>query len=1768
MPQAYASDPKNVFDALGSLPSGIVNSTVNVINGGYIEQHEDISLPGIEGLTLSRTNVKDSDDIIAGWVTNHRHVIWDIGEGLFKQFVDATYSAPHGMMFRFKKADDVKHISLLKIPDSRYLNGLTNTGKGAIGGKTNYRNLILQQRNKKLIEIRDGAGEIVTMRLRHEKFYPDTIEHSNRLFTKYRYDKKGRLSKIIGENRDAVTLSSITFNYPEKLEKDKSVVEAKTHNGQKVFYKFITSKQHGKKVLDTIINSAAPTIKYEYDSLKCDAAPRIQRRILPDDRILETFYYTRGDNFVCGKNEYQKKDGYSLNRVKVQKAPVGADSTLVTTHTYRYVKGKDYCGEAYVYDAYDRCKRYEYSRNKLYAISHYMGSERGEAPYLVEKFLWPNVGSSQDGNLIGHLISEDDTHHLAYRNFIYDERGNVKEDRLFGNLTGYSIEQIHLYGCYPIDNGVEVFVKRYTHSADGYNNMLSEDDGRKKIAYGYYPESDLLKEQLTYVGDRIAIRKFYFYDENRAVSKIIIDDGCHRDSSNLSGVTERHITEYRNHEKDIAGLPAEIEKKYLDLDTGTTITLTKKKIEYTPEGWVREVAEYDSKGSLISRIEKQYDNFGNVILEIDAGGYVIERRYDANKNKIYEKGPRQDMHREFGYDWSNRLVYQKEIYDDGTQLQESYSYDYLSNKISETDHFGNSVHYKYDTFGRVLEGTKRDGSILSKHRYNRLGHIVSKIDGKGNDHRVETTCRGQPVHIYYPDGTEEHCRYSIDGFLLEEVSKEGISSRFELDYLGRVIKESRYSRDGEFLDSRTYEYNAFHLIKEIDFQGKVTSYRYDYAGRLIQVENGERIKAIEYDDYGREIKVTEYASAGEYIATHKTYDALNRVISEVITDSEGNIQSAVDTRYDCDGNKVAITEYGKGGASTLIKEYNAHGEVIKEVDALGNTTITRYLYDYINDQGHRVGYRETIDPRGNKTMVIKDRCGRDEVLKREDAFGVPLHKTTFVYDGNDNKIASIEDVHLNGEVIRTMVNRWEYDAGNRLVKKIEAEGTPLQKEILASYNNLGQKASIVKPDGVIVSYAYNKKGLLQEVSSSDGTIDYSYHYDAMGNPIFVEDLANGTSTRRLYNQHGDVLEEILANGQRFGAEFDGLGRTQTIEHPDGLTVHYTYQGKFLKKVAAVDANGTETFSHSYVEYDQRGKLLEAQLAGNVGTASYDYDLLGRIRNITTEHWRENIAGFDESGNLTQKEVADCYGVTSDSYQYDAMNQLRKESGAIEHEYQNDSLNNRTSKDGVAQKINSLNQIVSDGCKQFYYDLNGNVVKIDDSIEEIQLQYDAFDRLIKVVRGDTTTKYTYDELHRRLTKNGESYLYNGKHEVGSVSPSGKIRERRFLGNAIAAEIGATVAMEIDDKLYVAIHDHNGNIATLVDAETNSIKEAYRFSAFGEEITESGSCINPWRFSGKRFDPETGFIYFGRRYYFPEIGRWLSADPLGDRDGVNLYAYVANNPLTHTDAFGLCRSCEVKNQMKQNNVSIFQESRPISFSQIANYGPSLDKADDKFLLYAAKNFKVLKLERVGDKPTPLGTMQLYANGIGTLFEKCIETAKKIADMSGGFFTYALCNPTEGGCKDLIKCAILKSHIDTQAVKELRGFLNFVTEELKKDCQDARLYSHHHSRAGMEMDRAGRGMPKDNRKHIQAHTYGSATMIDRGLFSYVMNYVNNLDGIPRTDLHGLYFNRDVVRYTNWSEGGIFNILGNHSIDSKGYMESIENEIFRYQKEEIWHR
>jgi RHS repeat-associated protein len=118
---------------------------------------------------------------------------------------------------------------------------------------------------------------------------------------------------------------------------------------------------------------------------------------------------------------------------------------------------------------------------------------------------------------------------------------------------------------------------------------------------------------------------------------------------------------------------------------------------------------------------------------------------------------------------------------------------------------------------------------------------------------------------------------------------------------------------------------------------------------------------------------------------------------------------------------------------------------------------------------------------------------------------------------------------------------------------------------------------------------------------------------------------------------------------------------------------------------------------------------------------------------------------------------------------------------------------------------------------------------------------------------------------------------------------------------------------------ACYDGNGNVVGLVDGSTGSLSANYEYGPFGETIRVSGTqaTANPVRFSSKYQDDQTGFLYYGYRYYNPNTGRWPNRDPIGERgfnvltlhsqkfyrnEELNLYQLLGNNPINRVDFDG--------------------------------------------------------------------------------------------------------------------------------------------------------------------------------------------------------------------------------------------------------------------------
>ena len=103
----------------------------------------------------------------------------------------------------------------------------------------------------------------------------------------------------------------------------------------------------------------------------------------------------------------------------------------------------------------------------------------------------------------------------------------------------------------------------------------------------------------------------------------------------------------------------------------------------------------------------------------------------------------------------------------------------------------------------------------------------------------------------------------------------------------------------------------------------------------------------------------------------------------------------------------------------------------------------------------------------------------------------------------------------------------------------------------------------------------------------------------------------------------------------------------------------------------------------------------------------------------------------------------------------------------------------------------------------------------------------------------------------------------------------------------------------------IYDNNGNVTELLDGNTGEIVGRYEYDPYGNTTKIEGKAAqeNKIRFSTKEYDETSGLYYYGYRHYDPVTGRWPSRDPIEEDGGINLYAFVGNDPIGKLDRLGL-------------------------------------------------------------------------------------------------------------------------------------------------------------------------------------------------------------------------------------------------------------------------
>lgn len=1541
-------------------PSSIVGGYVNAISGALIETDTDIVLPGPEPLIYQRIYCSkdwNGDVICDGWTNNHAENAYLHHDGDLYTISAAEASGGSITYWGHKARRNRAYREDFYPPPEQSVQGeqrvgkdkgLTNTGMGDPSGNTNLKNQSYHYCNHAK-HIRGSLCDGTT-RTYYPAIKPNEWDYlplrfvlsqesrpsGSTLSYDYYIDNslgKGKIRSIKAlDTTGGQLFSQLLFDYSGNVGKPGiHEIKGTASDGRQITYRFChfnfpTNRRASvaRRYLSEVIPPNGPKVSYEYTYGDAWQVAMLSEKKVANRAVLKVNYYDTGKNQNGDIVATAPNGGARCGNVSMLQAPVGADATLIPTHCFVY-----WDGWTDVRDAYNQRTIYRFNdQERITSLERYTGSDQ-YALYSSDRFYWGDPNTHHACDLCCKALLDARGNILSCRAYEYDTQHNAVAEHLAGNLSGLSQKQpvISDKGTIQTDS-CECYTIHRTFTDDAFRLLKSETLPNGRFTeYQYQPNSNLLIAKLIKDPLQIIQREFHTYNANGTLVKTIRDDGIGTRADDLSGVMCRTITYISpKTSAPCVGLPEEVREYYLDLDTGREVLLKGVKTIYSLEGWKLREEHFDATDTLTHTLVWGYDQAGNAILEQDASGQVTTRRFDAFNNKIFEQTPDLSYYTEYTYDNSNRLINETRVCKNLPPITHSYRYDYLHRKIASIDACGHETRYDYDTFGRLIKThlpAYRDAqgnqiSLCQERSYDEAGNIIRLVDFDGNVTVTSYNVYGKPVYVQHPDDTQEIYVYNLDGTLQYHTAVDGVTTRYFYNVLGLCTRKELLSSTDEVLAYTTSSYKGGRLIASTDANGNLTTYTYDGAGRIVREQRPDTILTTRYDNRGRKARVEQMISdkEGDIEVKVFVYDPLDRLIEERVEDSRGTVFIRTAYGYDAGGRKTLVKRWNSEGEAITQTEYDGYGKICRTTDAEGHISLIQRVYTARNDRGEQVLQVTQIDPLGQRSVATHDVLGRPECVTIYAPSGEEIAHHMNTYDSKGRIIQRQDSTKSAGLADHDYIVQRVYDSRGRVIKLIEAAQTPLQRQTAYTYNKCGQKEQEVLSTGVMLHHAYDQLGRLAHLSSSDNSIDYHYTYDAHGNLVHVYDAIHKHDTHRVYDAMHRIIQETLGNELILHFNYDGLGRLIELNLPDESVVSWTYDAAFMRSVDRQDRQGVTQYIHQYLDYDLAGNVMRVRRIGKAGEALHKWDKLMRAVEQSGGAFTETVppGGYDAAGNLIAKTRTDAVGSVPSSYRYDARYRLIAESTHQQHSYSYDSLDNRLSMDNKSCECNALHLLLSQGDINYTYDNLGFRSSRTQGANKTAYRYDALGRLIELTTQDTKISYVYDSFNRRLSKAIQywnpklstwyqplttRYVYQQQMEIGVVDMRGHLRQFRALGQGLGAEIAAAVAIEMDSKVYAPIHDHTGNIVTLVDAGTGEVAEVYRYSAFGEETCfkshggkewrPANIATSPWRFASKRTDSESALINFGRRYYDPEIGRWLTPDPAGYGDGPNRYSY---------------------------------------------------------------------------------------------------------------------------------------------------------------------------------------------------------------------------------------------------------------------------------------
>lgn len=778
-----------------------------------------------------------------------------------------------------------------------------------------------------------------------------------------------------------------------------------------------------------------------------------------------------------------------------------------------------------------------------------------------------------------------------------------------------------------------------------------------------------------------------------------------------------------------------------------------------------------------------------------------------------------------------------------------YSYSDQDDLIAAYDSFDHPFLYEYSDHLLVRE-TDRGGYSFS-FEYDARDEDARCLASRGQDGLYGVRLEYLPKHTVVTYGDQAHWTFRHNGQRVTEiVDPYGGAQQFRLDELGR-------------------------LVEEVDPNGNSTRFEYDRKGAQIRRIRASGHSSAPEDDH-------ELSSPDNYIlpetpmewdwgdlALHSSggdpdiwiLDQLPPAVQEALRRERVETAVGLPEEYVDNLGRVVERRYGDGTRESWA--YDASSNVVAHRDRDGVTTRRGYgSWNLVANQ---------IDALGNTTAF--EYSDSAELTRVLDPGGTEYR---FAYDHKDRNT----EIRLNGRLLDGYV----YDLADNLVERRDGQGNLLVKYEVGSGNVDTRR---ILSDGETHEFEYDAAGRTSLAKTA--LVSVEFEYDATG--AVVRDIRNGGGVEHTVDEAFAVTRTTYFN--RFEVNY-----ARDPEDSDILTVTdpvggshqllFGAEGEVLKQLS----NQTNELS----SYDSQGKCLSRHVWRDAGVEvsyqRYRYSPAGDLKEVR-----------DSDGNATQ-------------YEYDGAHRLQREvrqsGGAFEYVF--DSANNLIRQPGLERgMVWRANQLTSSAKEVFEYNDRGHMAARRGPSGETLYRYNALDLLTGVEINGQKWEAVYDPLGRRISKTWKGqltqYWWDDSRIAAELRPDGTLRiyiysDRKSLVPFLFIEYDRVDSPPQSGRPYFVFTNHIGVPIRVEDDRGRTVWRA-EITPFGAALVTVNHGISmPIRFPGHYCDEETGLHYNRFRYYGPELGRYLQADPLGIEGDVNAYCY-GTNPLTTVDIDGLAK-----------------------------------------------------------------------------------------------------------------------------------------------------------------------------------------------------------------------------------------------------------------------